>query len=118
VESTGDERDDDLRGARTQSLFRDVNERVVEINEAFSLSLPLGDWICECARGDCSERVLLGQSDYERIRADPTLFFVATSEEHVFVDIEDVAERHDGYWVVRKKGVAGELVARADPRKT
>ena len=45
------------RGARTQSLFRAVNERVREINDAFSSVVPLGDWICECADDACSEQV-------------------------------------------------------------
>jgi hypothetical protein len=109
-----DERE--ARGARTQSLFRDANERVAEINEAFSIALPLGDWICECAKGDCSERVTLSPEDYERIRADPKLFFVYPSDDHVFADIEDVVERQATYWVVRKQGLAGELAARVDPR--
>jgi hypothetical protein len=106
----------ELQGARTQSLFRDVNERVSEINEAFSIALPLGDWVCECAKGDCSERVMLSHDDYERIRADPKLFFVFPSEDHVFEGIEEVVERNASYWVVRKQGLAGDLAAQVDPR--
>jgi len=37
------------RAARNQSFFRQINERVNELNEAFSLVLPLGEWVCECA---------------------------------------------------------------------
>jgi hypothetical protein len=118
METTDDTGTLEVEGARTQSLFRDVNERVSEINEAFSIALPLGDWVCECAKTDCSERVMLTHEDYARIRADPKLFFVAASEDHVFEDIEDVVERHEGYWVVRKNGLAGELAARADQRPT
>ncbi len=43
------------RGARSQSLFRDVNERVREINVAFSAALPLAEWICEWRLGQPRE---------------------------------------------------------------
>jgi hypothetical protein len=66
-------------GARTQSLFRDVNERVKEINQAFSGHVPLGDWICECADNGCAERIAVSMGEYEEVRADPTTFAVAPS---------------------------------------
>lgn len=103
-------------GARTQSLFRDVNERVREINEVFSGELPVGDWVCECANGGCTERVALPVADYERIRADPARFFVLPAEVHVDHEIEDVVERNHAYWVVEKTGRAAELATSADPR--
>jgi hypothetical protein len=36
------------RERRNQALFRVVNERVKELNEAFDALVPLGDWVCEC----------------------------------------------------------------------
>jgi hypothetical protein len=107
----------EVRGARSQSLFRDVNERVREINEAFGGDLPLGEWICECANDSCSERIELTGQEYEAVRADGKRFAVAPSEAHVFPQIEDVVERTDRYWVVAKRGRAGELAESIDPRR-
>ena len=108
--------EEQARGARTQSLFRDVNERVREINETFSSIIPQGDWICECADQSCSERIALTTEEYETVRSDPRRFAIAPRDEHLFPRIEDVVERNDRYWVVEKYGVAGDLAAKVDPR--
>jgi hypothetical protein len=105
------------RGARSQSLFRDVNERVKEINEAFSEVIPLSDWICECASDECSERIELTHAEYEEVRAVPTRFAVAPSDPHVVPEIEDIVARQKRYWVVEKRDQAGELATRVDPRR-
>jgi hypothetical protein len=108
---------DHALGARTQSLFRDVNERVREINAAFSDYVPLGDWVCECAENGCVERVPLTITEYEEPRSDPATFAVAPGDAHVFPEIEDVVVRNERFWVVRKTGTAAELAAMVDPRR-
>lgn len=105
------------RGARTQSLFRDVNERVREINAAFGEVLPLSEWICECADDTCTQRMGLTQAEYELVRANPTRFAVLPSDEHFYSDIERLVEQNERYWVVEKFGVAGDLAAKIDPRR-
>lgn len=45
------------RAGRNQVLYRELNERVREMNEAFDSLLPLGEWICECADEECFERI-------------------------------------------------------------
>jgi hypothetical protein len=105
------------RGARTQSLFRDVNERVKEIHEAFSHVLPLADWICECASDDCTQQIAMTSAEYEKVRALPTRFAVVASDSHVVPDIEDVVERHERYWIVEKRDEAAELATLVDPRR-
>jgi hypothetical protein len=104
------------RAARNQSLFREINERVKQLNEGFSLVLPVGEWICECADDTCVDRIELSAAEYEAVRIDGTHFLVAPSDEHVFLDVETVIERTDGYWVVEKFGTAGEEADRLDPR--
>jgi hypothetical protein len=104
------------RGARSQGLFRNVNERVEEINRVFSAAVPLADWICECAADECTERIEMTTDEYEAIRADGRRFAVAPSDAHVVPDIEKVVERYERYWVVEKTGDAGELAAQVDPR--
>ena len=109
---------DHALGARTQSLFRDVNERVREIHATFAKFVPLGDWICECANNACSERIALTSTEYEEVRSDPATFAVAPTDDHVFQQIEDVVERKERYWVVQKTGPAAELATQVDPRRS
>ncbi len=111
---SGDERTG--RYARNQALYREINERVLRINEAFESLVPLGDWICECANPDCTERLALTHEEYEQLRSDGTHFAVVPSDAHVFPDVEDVVERHERYWVVEKQGAAAEMTVNADPR--
>ena len=116
MEASTEERE--ARGARTQALYRDVNERVREINQVFSHFVPLGDWICECADPTCSERIMLTPEEYEAVRSDPRRFAVASGEGHFDGHIERLVEQHDRFWVVEKYGVAGQLAASVDPRRS
>ena len=109
--------ENEARGARTQSLFRDVNERVMDINEAFGIAIAHADWICECADTACTERIFLTMQEYEAVRASPIRFAIAPSAEHFFEDLEVVVDKSERFWVVEKTGTAGELAAKIDPRR-
>jgi hypothetical protein len=113
---TGEPRDREVRAAENQSLFREVNERVKDLNVRFSFVTKVGDWICECANDTCFEHLALSADEYEAIRQDGASFGVATSDEHVLPDVERVTERNTRYWVVEMNDRAGELAKRADPR--
>src|SRR5947209_12663045 len=104
------------RAGRNQSFFREINERVKDLNEGFSLVLPLGDWVCECAEEMCVARIELSADEYEGIRRNGTRFLVAPGDKHVWSDVEDVMERHDRYWVVEKLGEAARVSEQFDPR--
>ena len=104
------------RAARNQSLFREINERVKQLNDGFSMVLPVGEWICECADDTCVVRVELSAQEYEAVRADGKHFIVSTSDDHVFADVERVTERNERYWVVEKFGKAGEVADQFNPR--
>jgi hypothetical protein len=112
------ERERAARAARNQSRYREVNERVQRINEAFDGLLELGDWICECANEECSERLQLTHEEYEAVRADGTRFAIVPSDDHVVADVELVVERHERYWVVEKIGTAAEVTQALDPRSS
>jgi hypothetical protein len=99
-------------------LYRDVNENVLRINDAFSIVATLDDWICECANQNCSQRLELSLSEYDAIRASPIRFLVAPDEEHFFPELEVVTEKNERFWVVEKTGTAGEVAEKADPRRT
>jgi len=104
------------RAARNQALFRAVNERLAEINDAFDALLPLGEWVCECANDDCLQPLQLTHGEYEAIRQDGTTFLVFPEEGHFFPEVERVTEHHERYWVVEKLGIAARRVQQTDPR--
>jgi hypothetical protein len=103
------------RAARNESLFRDVNERLRKLNEAFTTPSERIDLICECADTTCTERVSMAPDEYEAVRADPRRFLVVPGHD-VGGALEVVVERHGGYHVVEKLGASGQTAEQADPR--
>jgi hypothetical protein len=109
------------RLAKNEAVFREVNERVIEIKEALGpdpRSSELVDGlICECSDQGCLERVgPLTVSDYEAIRRDPRRFIIAAN--HQALDVESVIEMNPTYWVVEKReGVPAEVARERDPRR-
>jgi hypothetical protein len=101
--------------AKNQSLFRDVNERVMEISERFGLRLPLDEWLCECADESCAERIELTKEEYARVREDGARFAVAPG--HVVPDFEEVVARNTRYWTVEKVGEAATVGQAFHPRR-
>jgi len=116
VPALDEQRSREERAARNQVLFRDVNEGVKELNEGFNFVTRKGSWICECANHTCADRLGLSTEEYEAVREGGSRFFVAPSDDHVWSDVEQVVERHDGYWIVEMTGHAGELAVHTDPR--
>jgi len=110
---------DAIKAAATQSVFREVNERVRDLNNAVEY-MDIGDlhecFTCECARQDCKEHLMMSLDAYEEIRRIPTHFGVAPRMSHVFQDIERIFETFRGYWVVEKFGEAGLAATELDPR--
>jgi len=104
------------RAGKNQVLFRGANERVKELNEAFSLVAPLGEWMCECANVDCMERIEMSVAAYEAVRRHDARFFVSPSDRHFWPDVERVIEHNDGYWVVERIGRPGGAAAREEVR--
>ena len=104
------------RVGRNQALYREVNERVREMNEAFDALLPIGEWICECANEQCFDKIEMTHEEYESVRAGERHFFVKPDDSHVASEAELVVERHERYWVVEKIGLAGAIAEREDPR--
>ena len=95
------------RIGENEALFRDVNERVREVNESFSLLLEEMDLVCECGTLECTERMHMTVERYEQIRSDPALFAIRPG--HEFPDVEYVVDTGGDYVVVRKReGVAAE----------
>jgi hypothetical protein len=97
------------RIGRNEALFRSVNERLEDLNDAFATLTGTFRVVCECGDGSCAEQVTVTVREYERVRAEPDLFVVRPG--HVAPDVEQVVEAHHGYEVVRKR--AGDPAALA-----
>ena len=100
--------------ASPQTLFREINERLEELNKTFSEFTAKMELICECGVLTCIERFPMDVGEYEHLRADPKTFAVKPG--HELPDVEDVIEEHDHYLVVCKKPGDPAAVAMAkDP---
>ena len=99
-----------VRRAKNEALFRDINERLKDLNDDFGTS----EWLCECSDLECVGRVELTDAEYEAVRRHGTHFVLLVGHEEI--DIERVVERHAGYVVAEKTGLGGELALLRDPR--
>lgn len=98
------------RTAQNESLFREVNERVKELNTAFDALSRHAEWICECGNTECLAPVQMTHEEYDAVRARGSdCFLVKPDEAHVRPEVENIVERHERYWVVQKIGLAAEI---------
>jgi hypothetical protein len=103
----------EARIARTEALFRNVNERIAESarrTESEHLT-----FVCECGDPDCTEKVAAPLGVYEDVRSDGTQFLLVPGHEDEWV--ERVVEERPRYSIVRKVHQAvAAYVRRLDPR--
>jgi hypothetical protein len=105
----------EVRLAENQVLYRNVNERIEDMNEVFAeITSAAGEWICECADTNCTTSVKATLAEYEAIRANPRTFIVAP--DHIFPEIERVVSGNGRFAVVEKLGTAGEVAEANDTR--
>jgi hypothetical protein len=99
--------------ARTESVFRHVNERIAETAESFDTDETV--FVCECADPDCQHRLDVPLETYEEVRTDGTRFIVAPGHEEP--GYERVVEKRRSYAIVEKfRRRLAALVRRSDPR--
>jgi hypothetical protein len=110
--SSGDLEDD--RAARNEAVFRRVNERLEDVNQAFQVATDRAEFVCECARIGCAEPIELTLPEYEAVRRVPTHFIVKPA--HFLPENERIVRQQPEYVVVEKVGVAGERARRLEPR--
>lgn len=104
---------EEARIARTESVFRHVNERIAETVE--HVESTDAEFVCECADVDCHERIEAPLREYEEVRAKPTTFLVA--EGHEVPAYEHVRAKRRDYLIVEKVGRRlAAAVRRSDPR--
>lgn len=88
-----------------EAVFREVNERLEGLNDAFQLVTESIVVVCECGDPSCIEQFRMPPAEYQRLRADPLLFVVRPG--HESADVEEVVESHGDYDVIRKHEVRG-----------
>jgi hypothetical protein len=98
-----------------EAIFREVNERIREIDRTFSGGTGSMTIMCECGDVRCTEMIALPVADYERVRRESVLFVVVPG--HEAPDVEEVVERGEGFDVVRKHpGEPAAVAEVTDPR--
>ena len=102
------------RAAKTEAVFREVNERIAESAEKFQADEAA--FVCECSDAACTDRIDAPLVEYEDVRADGATFMVAPGHEDG--DIERVVRGEPAFRVVRKVGAVGVLARRLNPRAT
>ena len=102
------------RIARTEALFRDVNERIAESAERFCARD--AEFVCECGDPGCVERVPATLEQYEDVRSNGTTFMVVPG--HEIPSVERVVKRpHLRLTVVEKfNRVMVQTLRRLNPR--
>jgi hypothetical protein len=105
--------DNASRIARTEALFRDVNERIAEAAQRFEADE--AEFVCECADAECTDRLEASLEDYEHARADGARFLLAPGHEDTRV--ERVVRSRGRYRIVEKfERTIAAVVRRLDPR--
>ena len=100
--------------AYNESAFRDLNESLEANVHRMGREPDYAGFVCECGEQECETTLRVALEDYEAIRSDSMLFFVAPG--HEAPDVEDVVDQRDGYLVVRKHEPAAEIVEQTNPR--
>jgi hypothetical protein len=103
------------RQARNQVVFRSINELIGDAKVSFGDGGEEIEVLCECSSA-CTQVVVLTQSEYEAVRAGPTLFVIVPS--HEAPAIERVVAQSDRFAVVETFGLAARAAVESDPRAT
>jgi hypothetical protein len=102
------------RAAKNQSLFREVNQRVVELEQEQALDGRRPDFevLCECANADCHEFITVRAEEFQEVRRSSIRFLIRAG--HEWTDVERVVNQNDGYIVVEKFGETATIAAELD----
>jgi hypothetical protein len=105
---------DEIAAARTEAIFREVNEAIAKTAESFEAHEAV--FLCECADPDCARRLTASLATYERVRSDGTHFLLVAG--HAQPSVERVIRHGKGYEVVEKFGkTLARNVRRLNPRR-
>ena len=103
-----------VRLAANEDWFRELNELLEQRAAGRAASQGPFEIVCECAREECTERILISFSEYEAIRAKATTFAVLPAHQDPRVERIVISKEH--YVVVEKFGEAAALARVENPR--
>jgi hypothetical protein len=106
-------RSEELHIAKTESRFRDVNERIALTAERIGANE--AELVCECADPECGERLAAPLEDYEEVRAEGSHFLVVPGHEEQ--ERERVVKTRPGFRVIEKLRGLGAVAHRLNPRR-
>ena len=102
------------RVARNEALFREVNERIRDVQADIGVA-ERTDFLCECGRDDCTTPISLSLAEYEHVRSDPRHFVVVPG--HETIDLERLVKQTDRFSIVEKfPGAPAQVALERDPR--
>jgi hypothetical protein len=90
--------DREERIIENEKLFREVNERVAQLQGGFSGPDP--EWVCECGDETCFEKVPVSIEEYEQVRQRGDWFVILPGHEKL--DVERVVRENRSFLVVEK----------------
>jgi hypothetical protein len=98
-----------------EALFREVNERIGDLQKTNLAGNGQMLIVCECGRAECTERLSVSTEEYAQTREDSRTFLVLPG--HVIPDVERVVRDGPGYEIVEKDpGGPAQLAEETDPR--
>lgn len=98
------------RIGQNEALYRQVNERIEDLNETFAANTDgVFTIVCECGDLECMERMAVPRVVYEQTRTNPVHFIVKPG--HDAQDVEHVVESHGDYAILEKKPGAAQRIA-------
>src|SRR4051812_32886232 len=93
------------RAEKNERLFRELNERIYEMaSSLLAIGQPHIEFICECAREGCLDRIELTLDEYRDVRVNPAHF--AFVRGHELLDVETLVAEHERYTLVAKLWLA------------
>lgn len=101
------------RLAENEALARDVNERVGEVAATWYAEGEPLEFVCECCREDCTDRVHLRMEEYLEVRSSPVWFAVLPG--HIAPEIERSVTTLGDALVVEKTGAGREVAEETAP---
>ena len=96
---------DVAQNARTQVLYREVNEQILSIQGSIGDPLSV-QIVCECGQG-CGDKILVEAASYLRVRGDAAHFLVAA--DHHVPEVDHMVEDHGSWLLVEAFGLAAEI---------
>jgi len=81
-----------------EKLFREVNERVEQMQDRLQAAEP--QWVCECGDETCFEKLGVPLDEYHQVRAHDDWFLIKPGHERF--EVETIVDERGDYVVVEK----------------